>query len=177
MKREIIERLAIDSAAWELNEDTEALFRAYLYDRPEANQWAEDMLQIYRMTEVTIQTKTKTALADITQPIKVKPQRRLNWLQITRWAAVVVFAACIGVVAGRWSKSDITTQRPRIVAGAPDLTEQRPVRNLRNIDSGFWRDKAVAMLSVKPHSINGVIIQSNGLWDRYRQYVKEKYNE
>ena len=62
--------------------------------------------------------------------------------------------------------------------GPPPLRpEKRPVFSMKNIDNSFWRDKAVGMLNVKAHSINGAIIHSQGLWDRYRQYIKEKYNE
>ena len=46
MEREAIERLAMDSAAGELNQDAEALLRTYLAEHPQANEWAEDMLQI-----------------------------------------------------------------------------------------------------------------------------------
>ena len=57
MEREAIERLTIDSAAGELNEDAEALLRTYLAEYPQANKWAEDILQIYYRTEAAIKTK------------------------------------------------------------------------------------------------------------------------
>ncbi len=178
MKREIIERLAIDSAAGELNEDTETLFRTYLAEHPETNKWADEMLLIYGKTEAGIRERIESCHSDVKSgPVNIKQLSRFNWWPVLRWAAVVVFAVFIGGLAGRWSKPDTAPQRSRVVAAISDLTEKRPVFSLRNIDDGFWRDKAVTMLNIKPHSINGAIIQSQGLWDRYRQYVKEKYNE
>ena len=56
MEREIIERLAVDLAAGELNEDVEALFRSYLAEHSEADKWAQDMLQVYEKTETAIET-------------------------------------------------------------------------------------------------------------------------
>jgi hypothetical protein len=177
MKREIIERLAIDSAARELNEDTEALFRMYLAEHPESNKWADEMSLIYGETETAVMEKIGGFKGDVkSEPVRIE-HTRFNWWPVLRWAAVVIFAACIGVVVGRWSKLDTISQRPRMVAAISDLTEKRPVFSMKNIDNSFWRDKAVGMLNVKAHSINGAIIHSQGLWDRYRQYIKEKYNE
>lgn len=177
MERETIERLAMDSAVGELDEDMQALFRAYLDEHPEANKWAEDMLQIYRMTEVTIQTKTQTVPAEITAPIKVGHLWRLNWLQITRWAAVVVFAACIGLLVGRLTKSPELLQRSEEIVASSTGTAEQPDSDSRDIDDGFWKDKALAMLSARPQRMRDGFISSDGLWNKYREYIKEKNHE
>ena len=59
MEREQIERLAIDSAAGELNEDMQALFEEYIAGHPEAKKYVEDMLGIYENTDAAIIAKTQ----------------------------------------------------------------------------------------------------------------------
>ena len=73
MRREIIERLAIDSAAGELNEDMEALFRAYLAEHSEAKKWAEDLSDVFEKTEAAIAAKIEPAGAESNHvAIKIK---------------------------------------------------------------------------------------------------------
>ena len=177
MECEIIERLAIDSAAGELNEDTEALFRAYLAEHPELNEWADGMSLVYGETEAAVTKKTGAPDGDIkTEQMKIN-RPRINLWPVLRWAAVMIFAACIGAAAGRWSKSDGIVERPRTVAGAPDSHVRPSGISLENIGDGFWRTKAIAMLDAKPYHELKDYNQSNSLWEKYRQHIKETYNE
>lgn len=92
MEREAIERLAIDSAAGELNQDAEALFRTYLIGHAEAKQWAEDMRLICEKTEAAINTKTTRCHAgDQTRFIKPNQLLQINWPRLARWAAALMF--------------------------------------------------------------------------------------
>ncbi len=179
MERDAIERLAIDSSAGELNEDTEALFKAYLAEHPEANKWVEDMLGIYEKTEVAIDAKTKhavradTGLADV----GTKPHSMVRWLPIARWAAVIIFAAFIGVAVGRWSKSPALQPKPQRGMVSQGLTVKQPSFDLENIGDSFWRKKAMAMLTSRSSKIHKDYVTGPTLWEKYRQFIKERHHE
>ena len=174
MEREIIERLAMDSVAEELNEDMQVLFDTYLAEHAEANQWAEDISQIFKLTETTIQTKTRTVPAEIKAPVKAGHLWRLNWQQIVRWAAVVALAACIGLVVGRFTKSPELIQRPERTVASSTGTTGQSLRDSGDAGEGFWKDKALAMLSAGPQHLQGGFDDGEGLWNKYREYIKEK---
>ena len=103
MEREQIERLAIDSAAGELNEDVQALFDEYLAGHPETKTYVQDMLGIYEKTDAAVVAKTQPAVeTDLnTANISVGSRSRVLWLPIASWAAVVIFAAFVGITVGR----------------------------------------------------------------------------
>jgi hypothetical protein len=179
MEREQIERLAMDSAAGELNEDAQELFEEYLAGHPEYKTLVEGMLGIYEKTNVAITAKTKHALeaglnvADIS----VKSHSRALWLPIARWAAIVIFAAFVGIVAGRWTKSPVLPERPgRIVAYPGPAVQQRNL-DLGNTGDSFWRDKAVALMTPRSEDIQQDSVTGPGLWERYREFIKEKHYE
>jgi len=178
MKREIIERLAIDSAAGELNEDTEALFRAYLAEHPDASKWVENMLEIYEKTGAAIDAKTKHAIRADTgeKVVGTRHRSHVHWLPIARWAAVVVFAACVGAGVG-WSRSNVLPQKQKSVTVSPSITAKQPSFDLEDIGEGFWRNKAIAMLNSPSEKIHTNYIAGPSLWDKYRKYIKEKHYE
>lgn len=179
MEREQIERLAIDSAAGELNEDIQALFEEYLAEHPEAKTSVEDMLGIYEKTDAAIIAKTKhTAETDLnTADISVKSRTNVLWLPIARWAAVIIFAAFVGIVVGRWSKSPVLAERPVQMAAYPGPAVQKKNFDLENTGDSFWRDKVVAMMTSRPHSIRKDFVTGPDLWERYREFIKEKNYE
>ena len=178
MEREIIERLAIDSAAGELNEDAEALLEAYLAEHPEANQWTEDMLRIYQKTEATINAKTRSADAGVgIEVAEAKSVLQVNWLAVGRWAAVVFLAAFIGVGLGRWSKSEPITGKSGSATVLPSLMVKWPGYAVEDTARSFWRAKAIASLKPRPYRGHKAYMQFGGLWERYRQYIKEKSYE
>ena len=176
MEREAIERLGIDSAAGELSQDANALLRTYLTEHPEANKWAEDVWQIYDMTEAAI--RIKTAYASTT---KVAPKTRLisqvRWLSITRWAAVIALGVIIGFTAGRRNQTD-NTYNTAFRNTAPDSMRIETVSDLKEKYAGtFWGDKMLALLEHKPGQRYKVNLRSIGSWSKYRQYIKEKNYE
>lgn len=179
MEHDAIERLAIDLAAGELNEDTEALFREYLAEHPEANKQVEDMLVIYEKTEAAIGVKTKHAVDTDTSiaDIGTKPHSMFYWLPIARWAAVVIFAAFIGLTVGRWTKSPVLPEEPGQATAYPDLTVRKKNFDLDNIGGSFWRNKALAMFQAKPSMAGTVSITGPTLWEKYRQLIKERHYE
>jgi predicted anti-sigma-YlaC factor YlaD len=179
MEREQIERLAMDSAAGQLNEDAQMLFEEYLTEHPEANNWAEDMLVIYRKTETAIAKKIKRAVMPDTNMINAgaKPYSMSHWLSIARWAAVVVFAALIGVSIGRWTKSSVLSERPVQVSVYPDMTVKRTGPDIGNTGESFWREKALAMFQAKPSTAHTGSITGPTLWEKYRQLIKDRHYE
>lgn len=176
MKRDAIERLAIDVAAGELNEDAEALFQTYLAENPQAKRWAEDVRQVYHETEAAITSKTTFTGAGTVTP-KIGPALKVRWLPAARWAAAVVLGTVIGFSTGRLGGIDsapkIVTQEPRL---RPKSVET--VTDLKEKYFGtFWGDKMLALLERKsdyPHKADLRDIRS---WGTYRRFIKEKHNE
>ena len=58
MNPETIERLAIDSAAGQLNEDIEILLREYLSEHPAEKKCFSEMQEIYNKTQIAFDSKT-----------------------------------------------------------------------------------------------------------------------
>jgi len=179
MEHDAIERLAIDSAAGELNEDTEALFKEYLAEHPEANKLVDDMLGIYEKTDKAIVAKTKHAFRTDTSMADVGTKRHsmVYLLPIARWAAVVFFAAFIGIAVGRWSRSPVIPERPDQVTARPDSSVPHRSFDPDNIGGSFWRKKALAMFQAKPSMAHAVSMTGPTLWEKYRQYLKERHYE
>lgn len=176
MEREAIERLAIDSAAGELNQDAEALLRTYLAGHSQANKWAEDIRQIYNRTEAAI--KTKTAHADVSKVTPgITPVLQERCFSLARWAAVIAIGIIIGFTAGRREKIG-NTNRIAIRESGRDSKQVKTVSDLKEKYAGtFWGDKMLALLEYKPGRRYKTNLSSVGTWDRYRQYIKEKNYE
>jgi hypothetical protein len=171
MERERIERLAIDCAAGELNEDAKLLFKAYLAEHPQAQEWSKDMLDVYEKTQVAIDTK----VMDGREKSFVGKNNLLqfNWQRFARWAAVIVFTALIGFAAGRWERPGQTN---RIASHRPDwdIKQVRTVSDLRGKYAGtFWGDKMLAMLESRPVQRSKPNFKDGSFWDKYRQYKGE----
>ncbi|MHC4559312.1 MAG: hypothetical protein ACYTFW_16180 [Planctomycetota bacterium] len=178
MNRDTIERLAMDSAAGELNEDVEALFRAYISEHPRANQWAEDMLGIYEKTEAAINTKTKTPYAGVEgAEVKIKHLSQVKWRPVARWAAAVILGTVIGFSAGRWKITD-ETYRIASPGSGRGLRQVKTVSDLKEKYAGtFWGDKVLALLEYRPGQQYKADLHDIRFWDRYKQYIKEKRYE
>jgi hypothetical protein len=193
--REIIERVAIDCAAGELNQDIQALFNTYLAQNGQASRWAEDMLAVYETTEAAIDAKTRAVCTGCVAPVAksrlvlpLRHQRIEHWpaRRVAGWAAVLIFAAFIGAVIGRWSKPPVLPDRPASVAFGPTLrpgavrpilTVKWPSYQLQDMGGSFWLTKAMAMLHGKPDMINKDYAKGPTLWEKYRQFIKEKRYE
>jgi hypothetical protein len=177
MKRERIERLAIDVAAAELNEDAEALFSAYLGEHPKAKKWAEQMLVAYEGAQAAFSEKTSWVnKTTATALVGRKATGWVKWRSVGRWAAVVMFSILIGFAGGRWRTAGKTT---RIAFTEPTRgpTPVRTVSDLKEKYAGtFWGDKMLTLLEHKHAQQYGADLHSVSLWDRYRLY-KEKHHE
>lgn len=172
MNREIIERLSIDSAAGELNEDAEIMLRFYLAEHPQAKQWADDVRLVYDLTESAI--KTKTAHSDVGLIIPtIRPVLRVKWLPVARWAAMIVFGIFIGFTAGRWE----IPARTQKIAFQESTEFSKPVESVSDLKERyagtFWGDKMLAMLEHHPKTN----LRNSKSWDTYKQYMKGKNNE
>jgi hypothetical protein len=175
MERETIERLAIDLAAGELNEDAKLLFEAYLSEHPQARDWSEDMLDIYEKTQTAINTKMiDERVISNKSSLKKNSLLQINWQNFVRWAAVIVFTALIGFAAGRWERPGQTN---RIASHRPDgnIKQVRTVSDLREKYAGtFWGDKMLAMLESRPVRRNKPDFEDGSFWDKYKQYKGEQ---
>ena len=170
MDREQIERLAIDSAAGQLNEDAETLLKEYLAEHSQANKWFMDIKEVYDKTQATFDTKT----ASTKQSIEKEPSLKLNWLPVARWAAVLIFAVFLGAAAGRWSKSLTPETNPQRITISQGPTVERPSFN---IGESFWRKKAIAMITSPSSKIQKDYVTGPKLWEKYRQFIKERNYE
>jgi len=178
MKRERIERLAIDSAAGELNEDVEALFEAYISAHPQAGRWAEDILRIYKETETAIDTKTRDADAGDGMPaVKISRLSELKWKSFGRWAAALIVGALIGFAGGRWQITGKTSSIDFAKLQEPPA-QVETISDLKEKYAGtFWGDKVLALLESRPGQRYKADFQDVGFWHEYRQYIKEKHYE
>jgi hypothetical protein len=177
MERETIERLAIDCALGELNEDAATLFEAYLAEHAEAKQWADPMMQTCIRTREAITQKMRAA-DTVVQPEPVRLSW-VNWGALGRWAAVIAISALLGVSVGRWSTPS-QTQKPDTVVvrtASPDPGPEGWRRVLSESGQGFWQTKAVAMLQSQPREIPGSTESQPSLLGRYRQFRKERSRE
>lgn len=170
MERQAIERLAMDHALGELNEDTERLFETYLAEHPQHRPWAEQIEQTCRQLKSAVDARV--SVADGATPLAMSTSRHMSllWELRARWAAVILLSAVIGCTAGRWM-SPRTTEPPMVVVRA-ELPEPTPSwqQRLSESESGFWQTKALAIL--EPGSTNIPVPAANrgDLWDRYRKF-------
>lgn len=177
MKREIIERLAIDSSAGELNEDVKALFRAFLAEHPEANPDSEEMARIYEETATAIDAKTKNTEMCVGVPaIKMNRLLHPNWWSFGRWAAALIVAALIGFTGGRWP---IDGKTSRIAFTKPDRPQEqvKTISDLKEYAGTFWGKKVLALVEQRPAKRYKADFQDSSFWKTYRQYKKEKSHE
>jgi len=186
VEREIIERIAIDCAAGELNQDIQALFNAYLAQNGQASRWAEDMLWVYATTEAAINAETRAvctgsvtpvAKSRLVLPLRHQKTRRWPARRLAGRAAVLIFAAFIGALIGRWSKPPVLPERAASVAIRPALTVDWPSHQLQDTGGSFWLTKAMAMLHARPDTVNKDYAEGPTLWEKYRQFIKEKRYE
>ena len=170
MEREIIERLAIDSAAGELNEDIDILLQDYLAEHKDANKLFQEIRNIYNKTQAAFDIKT----ASFKQPSAIKPSLKFNRLSLLRTAAIIIISACIGIIAGRWSMQDMPQQESKYAAVNSDASAKRTGINLNNLGEGFWQEKIAAMVNPSPVREHREDNSGHSLMEQYRQYLKEK---
>ena len=178
MKRERIERLATDVASGELNEDAEALFNAYLAEHPQAKKWADQMLSIYKKTQTAISEKTSRANKTAeTASICSKAIGWVKWPSVGRSAAILAFGILIGFTAAHWGTTGKTTEIAQMEP-TPGPGPVKTVSDLKEKYAGtFWGDKMLVLLERRPAQQYKADFHDVSLWDKYRQYIKEKRYE
>jgi hypothetical protein len=170
MDRDAIERLAIDMAAEELNEDMQALLKEYLAGNHQANEWAEQMLDVFAKTEDAITAKT----TDDKVPIAAATGRsEMRWQPVARWAAVIMITATIGFLVGRrfhTPTAEKVTPTTYAVAAAP-------VRTLADFkeryEDTFWGDKILSSFERTDQLQRSRRISSRSLLHDLDEYLKE----
>jgi hypothetical protein len=179
MNAERIERLAIDRALGELNEDAAVLFAAYLAEHPEAQEWAKGMSDTCAQTRKAIDRRTQDKnMENPSARTGSHWSPRVHWVRVGRWAALVAVSVGIGVTLGRWSRSPAppagyAAAQAGTVASASDGWQQV----LSSQGQGFWQSKALALLQATPYEIPGSRDPQASLWDKYKQFRKERSHE
>ena len=178
MNAETIERLAIDRAMGELNEDATILLDTYLTEHPEAREWAENMSEICAQLRKTVEKRLKDAAvesprarASYHQPIRVR------LANVGRWAALIAISVGLGIVLGRWSRPQVQTIQYAAIPARSEAVTDVWQRIVSGQEHGFWQDKALALLQAKPDETPSSQDVRTSLWDRYRQFRKERSYE
>ncbi|HUW19562.1 MAG TPA: hypothetical protein VMW16_09690 [Sedimentisphaerales bacterium] len=178
MERDTIERLAIDLAAGELNEDAEALFREYLAEHPKANRWAQNMSQIYDKTEAAIEAKISNAYAGVeVAAANKKALSRARLWPVGRWAAVVAFAIGVAFAVGRWSVVTETRKPVAVKTTLHPAVSQNLLDLKAKYEGTFWADKIISSLEPKPYPKHKGNNWTGTFWSSLRPYMKEKHDE
>jgi hypothetical protein len=174
MEREQVERLAMDEAAGELNEDAAALLHAYLTEHAEASQWAQEIARTCRQVRAAVEKKTASTPIEIRRmPPAGRAAVRLHWLAPARWAAVIALGLLLGLQLGRHGQSPPPAAGPLVPAPAVSSNEREQGTSATGRPSGFWQAKAVMLREAKPHAGESRDVREN-LWEKYRQYLKER---
>jgi hypothetical protein len=171
MEREIIERLAIDSAMGELDEDVKMLLAEYLAEHRSAKQWYDEILEDYEMTASAVNTKIKEAalMPPVTSVKKAAVLLNLNWRPIARWAAVLIFASLVGVGIGRWSKERKFYARSSFQETERNLPSKESIANALRGDGSFWHKKAIAFLEPSKYPKRKPFARKTNLLELYRK--------
>jgi hypothetical protein len=176
MERQVIERLAMDLALGELNEDAATLFDAYLAEHPEARSWAQPMKTICTRTQEAIHAKTRDLGVPACRPAaQVHRSVPVRWVRLSRWAAVVAVSLGVGMGAGRWLESPTLTS-PRIVAleGGRNTWQKDWYQVSNESGQGFWESKAAATLRSEPDRSSRRLESPPSLLEMLKQRQKER---
>ena len=176
---EIIERLAIDQACGELDDDAAALLNAWLETNPAAQQKAEKITATFQLTESTVQKKVDSfhnSTAALSRSMPKLSKLSLLLPRITQ-AAIVLIALTLGLCTGRLSNSvnqvDPPSSEPKVIYQTSD--DQDSNNSLMKKD-GFWRNYLIA--SAQPSSFpprQKLIRNDNNFWPDINQ-IKENHN-
>lgn len=173
MDAERIERLAIDRALGELNEDAVVLLDTYLAEHPEAQPWARSMADTCARTREAIDKKTHNTDAGNSVGGYRQPAR-IHWARLGRWAALIAISLGIGAAVGRWSRPRFPVRDEKVAQAQSPVPAPEGWRQLlASPGQGFWQRKALAMMESKPHEPAHSPRTQTGLWDRYRQFRRE----
>ena len=117
----------------------------------------------------------KTAHAEVGEVIpRITPVSHMRWLSVARWAAMIALGVIIGFTAGRRDQTE-STHRTAFLESTPNPKQVETVSDLKERYAGtFWGDKMLALLENKAGQRYKGNLHSVGLWDKYRQYIKEK---
>lgn len=177
MERQAIERLAMDAALGELNDDATALFDAYLTEHPELRQWARSMKAVCE--------RTREAVVARTAPAAFPPRRaaihacrisRIRLANAGRWAAVVLVSLALGAAGGRRLTS--STESTSYVTASAETTPSPARRDWRAVlngwGEGFWEAKAAATLRPQPGPAGDSYEPKPSPWEMLKQRQKER---
>lgn len=164
MTNEQIERLAMDLACGEMNEDVGALFETYLAEHAEVRQTADGFAAVCRRCEEGLDVGQEMAASRPKKPF-VKRERMLAYGR----AAILVLGVLLGMQLGRLSRPAAPETVQVAASGAERVTLQTP------LEDGFWKEKAEALMKPKLLAVDTKTQTNETFWGRYRKelsYVK-----
>lgn len=138
LKPETLERILFDKSLGELAPDVEALLRAYLDDRPQADRLTEEAEQTIALARRALDTGLETNAADLPPPFFLRGKSRTrrarrrprHWFGTISAAAMIVLAFWLGTQNSAPPLANNTQQR----FGQPELRR----RMTSGTTNGFW---------------------------------------
>jgi hypothetical protein len=173
MERETIERLAMDAAVGELNEDARTLLNAYLVEHPDMRDWAQQMDAACRQVHKAFCTGTRRN--DDVPIVSIHPRPSIRWAVAGRWAAVVMIAVLAGMQIGRRPESVPNERLTGVTTGTARSESSRSWQDiLREPGNGFWESKAAAVRQAVPRRTSA---PQPSLWEAFGQLQKGHNHE
>lgn len=158
MTTEQIERLMMDLACGQMNEDTQMLFKAYLDEHPELQSAADDIERLCARCEGAMGAEPSVSTP---RP----PRARPAWPRsLVRYAALILLAAGLGLMVGR--SRPAPTPPAQAVPAAFDIKIPAASGLTR---SRFWQEKAQALRSPRPWTPSNSSKENETFWHRYRK--------
>lgn len=160
MTNEQIERLAMDLACGEMNEDMRALFAEYVEEHPEYRQSAAGVDELCRRCRVGLKST-----ADVPASFKLCEKKAPDPFILVRRAAIVMVAVLVGLLAGRLGRERVTSQRAEV-----ELVQTKAETALASgLQDGFWKEKADALMKPKLWAADTKTQTHETFWGRYRK--------
>lgn len=168
MTNEQLERLAMDRACGQMNEDTEALLAAYLAEHPEAQQIAGAFAGVCGRCE-----KALTAMQTKPLPRAIESPKRLfigPRILTYRHAAMLLLGVLLGLAIGRLGTPAAPQEQ---FAAGPDSVKTKSGSPLASIEDGFWKEKADALKKPKLWAVDAKTQTHESFWGRYRKELTD----
>jgi hypothetical protein len=148
-----------------MNEDTEALFAAYLAEHPEAQGIADAFAGVCGRCEETFAADGSNAMPPaMAAPGRFFAERRLSFL---RYAAMLLIGALAGLGVGRLGQPK--WQSVSLVPEPMAAETKSGAASFANIQDGFWKEKADALRKPRLWAVDTKTNSNESFWGRYRK--------
>lgn len=165
MTNEQIERLAMDLACAQMNEDTEALFRAYLEGHPEQKRIANEFKDLCDCCQRGIGNE-EVPIPPLKPEVKPKPFDRSLLLKNYGRAAILLVGVFLGFGVGQLSHRSAETHR---VQTASNRSAAALIGRIEDREGGFWRGKINDLEKPKLWVVQKKSDENETFWDCFRK--------